>query len=87
MDFRELYKSLSLVLGDSLDDRIRFIFMLFDHDQDHYLSKKEIENLVQTSIISFRNFTKGPNKMGDNHQRDSWMKTQKNELLNNGHLD
>lgn len=78
---------LSLVIGDSLDDRIKFIFLLFDLDRDEFLSKKEMENLLQTSIISFRNFTKGPNKTGETHQRDSWISKQKNELMENGHRD
>ena len=73
MDFHELYMGLSLVIGDQLNDRIKFIFLLFDLDKDDYLSKKEVENLLQTSIISFRTFTKGPNKTGETHQRDGWI--------------
>jgi Ca2+-binding EF-hand superfamily protein len=38
----------------STNEKIRFIFDLFDLDRDGFLNKLEIRKLLETSILSFK---------------------------------
>lgn len=60
VDFREFCCGLSIICLSGTNEKIRFIFDLFDLDRDGYLNKTELRTLLETSMLSFRKFSKGP---------------------------
>ena len=80
IDFWELYIGLSLLIGNKFGDKETFIFKLFDNDWDNQLSVQEVDDMFETSLTSFWNFSKGPGKGAD----EEWVKRQKAILLDNG---
>jgi Ca2+-binding EF-hand superfamily protein len=54
VDFREFCCGLSIICMSSTNEKIRFIFDLFDLDRDGFLNKLEIRKLLETSILSFK---------------------------------
>lgn len=77
IDFREFCTGLSLICLSSTEEKIKVIFQLFDSDNDDVLNVNEVENLLQTSLISFRKFSKGPGGAVDT----DWIEKQKHALL------
>jgi len=49
---------LSIVCLSSPDEKIKFIFDLFDIDRDDTLNKQEFKLLLETSVKLFRKFIK-----------------------------
>ena len=80
IDFREFCTGLSLLCLSSKEERIKVIFQLFDSDNDNVLNSNEFENLLQTSIIGFRKFSKGPGGATD----IEWIAKQKKAVMPNG---
>jgi Ca2+-binding EF-hand superfamily protein len=46
VDFREFCCALSLICRSGTNEKIRFVFDLFDLDKDGYLNKNEIAKLL-----------------------------------------
>jgi len=49
----------------STNEKIRFVFDLFDLDRDGYLNKQELRTLLESAVMSFRKFCKGPGDQVD----------------------
>ena len=77
IDFREFCCALSLICLSGTEEKIKFIFELFDQDRDDFLNSSEILTLLKTSIASFRKFSRGPGDLFD----DQWIEAQRSELL------
>lgn len=80
VDFREFCTGLSLICLSSKEDRIKIIFQLFDLDNDNVLNLSEFENLLQTSLIGVRRFSKGPGGAAD----IEWIEKQKLSVMCDG---
>jgi hypothetical protein len=67
---------LSIVCLSGPNEKIKFIFDLFDLDNDDHLSKTEFKILLETSVMSFRKLLKGPqgHKEGDAQWIDHHLK-------------
>lgn len=65
IDFREFCCGLSIITLSSTNEKIRFVFDLFDLDKDGYLNRQELKTLLETSVQSFRKFCKGPSDQID----------------------
>lgn len=65
IDFREFCCGLSIICLSSNNEKIRFIFDLFDLDRDGYLNRQELRMLLETSVLSFRRFCNGPGDQFD----------------------
>lgn len=77
VDFREFCCALSLICLSGNNEKVRFVFDLFDLDRDGYLNKTEIEKLLRTSVMSFRKFSKGPGQQAD----ADWVQYHLSEIL------
>ena len=60
IDFREFCCGLSIISLSGTSEKIRFVFDLFDLDRDGYLNKSELRTLLETAVLSFRKFSRGP---------------------------
>ena len=58
IDFREFCCGLSIISLSSTNEKIRFVFDLFDLDRDGYLNRPELRTLLETSVTTFRKFCK-----------------------------
>lgn len=65
MDFREFCCGLSIICLSSTNEKIRFVFDLFDLDRDGYLNRQELRMLLDTAVMSFRKISKGPGEQID----------------------
>ena len=79
IDFRAFCCGLSIICLSSNNEKIRFIFDLFDLDRDGYLNKHELRTLLETSVLSFRKFCKGPGELVDKMWIDHHFKVMLNE--------
>lgn len=74
IEFREFCCGLSIICLSSTNEKIRFIFDMFDIDRDGYLNKQEFRVLLETSIMSFRKFCKGHYELVDKSWIDHHLK-------------
>jgi len=65
IDFREFCCGLSIICLSGTNEKIRFVFDLFDLDRDGFLTKADVKQLLDTAILSVRNFSKGPGDQAD----------------------
>lgn len=59
VDFREFCCGISIICLASTNEKIRFIFDLFDLDRDGYLNRQELRLLLETAVLSYRRVQKG----------------------------
>mmetsp|Transcript_7448 Transcript_7448/g.4022 ORF Transcript_7448/g.4022 Transcript_7448/m.4022 type:complete len:91 (-) Transcript_7448:331-603(-) len=60
IDFREFCVALSICCLSSTEEKIRFIFGMFDNDDDGYLNKEDMLTLLNSTVKSMRRLSTGP---------------------------
>ena len=54
IDFRDLCFAVLCLLAKSKDEKIKYAFMIFDFDQDGFISEKELVRILRSSYVAAR---------------------------------